>query len=470
MSPLPWAWIGFGSLILGGLFSALFYSLRDLSRSRLEELAERRGGDAGKARVAGILENLESHAIAVAFPRVTLNLVVGLSAVLWVAGLSTEATPSAVSIAVGVAVASLLVWIFGLAIPNSVARHAGAAAVYTWAPVIRVTYILTAPLTVFVKFIDEVIRRLSGANGDPGEERQAELLSVVEDARHEGQFDQEERDMIEAVLHFKEKTVQQIMTPRTEMEAMRLTDNLGEISAAIRRGMHSRIPVYEGTIDHIIGVFYVKDLMRWLAGEKGGTGRTFELRAILRPALFVPETKTIRELLTEMLEKKVHLVMVADEYGGTAGLVTIEDIVEEIVGDIQDEYEHTEDQLPDTEIDEDGRAAAIDARVYIHDANEELAAIGIELPESEDYETVGGYVSVNLGRIPAAGERATIGAYVITVLSAEPTRVERVRIEHAATESKDAKERDAEPAPSAPAPEEPRQELPARASAANRLA
>jgi CBS domain containing-hemolysin-like protein len=265
--------------------------------------------------------------------------------------------------------------------------------------------------------------------------------------------------MIEAVVKFRDRTVAQVMTPRTEMEAMPLVNDLSKVTQTIRAIGHSRIPVYEGDLDHIVGVFYVKDLMKWLAGDapisqqagqqanpatnphpapsagtsggaSGGSrgGRTFDLRALLRPATFVPETKTIRELLPELLAKRTHIALVADEYGGTAGLITIEDIVEEVFGDIQDEYEHADESAPEVKVDPAARSAEIDARASIEDANYELLrGLGSTLPDSDEYETVGGFVTVSMGRIPEAGETLQFEGGTILILAAEPTRVTRVQ-------------------------------------------
>jgi putative hemolysin len=214
------------------------------------------------------------------------------------------------------------------------------------------------------------------------------------------------------------------------MEAMELSNNLGDVTRFIRGCRHSRIPVYEGSPDHVVGIFYIKDLMRWLAGPgTQGAQKPFELKAIIRPALFVPETKTIRELLAELLAKKVHIAMVADEYGGTSGLVTFEDIVEEVFGEIRDEYEVEEETSPEVTVAAGERVAEIDGRAYIEDANEQIRPLGVELPEGEDYDTVGGLVVTTLGRIPGAGETARFGHALLTVLEAEPTRVSRVRLE-----------------------------------------
>ena len=234
-------------------------------------------------------------------------------------------------------------------------------------------------------------------------------------------------------MHFRDTTVKAIMTPRTEIEVLELTNDLGRITSMIREGGHSRIPVYEDSIDRIIGVFYIKDLLRWLAGVGGSrAGRTFDLRSQLRPAIFVPESKTIRELLDEMLQKRVHIAVALDEYGGTAGVVTLEDIVEEFFGDVQDEYERPED-MPGAKTDEVRKFAELDGRAYIADANAALEPLGLALPESEDFTTVGGYITVSLGRIPEAGERFELpggaSAMFVTVLESEPTRLVRVRIE-----------------------------------------
>jgi CBS domain containing-hemolysin-like protein len=308
-----------------------------------------------------------------------------------------------------------------------------------------VIYVLFKPITKLARAIDEVVRRLTGHAGkDHAEALEEELLSVVEDASGEGGIDEAEKQMIEGVVQFRNRTVGQVMTPRTEIEAMELTNDLGKLTATVREIGHSRIPVYQESLDHIVGIFYVKDLMKWLAGEGRNTGKAFDLKRLLRPAFFVPETKTIRELLPELLKKRVHIAMVADEYGGTAGLVTMEDIIEEVFGDIQDEYEEPEEETPEVKVDLAEQTAEIDARAYIDDVNNKIEPLNIELPESDEYDTVGGFVTVTLGRIPNAGETFTSERLLVTVLGAEPTRVTRVRVQKAETpaEAEESRERE----------------------------
>lgn len=453
MSGAAWFWIAAGALALGSVFSTLFQSLRNMARSVMEEAAASRG-ERARRRVRAILDDPEGHATGVGLPRILCNLVVAVALVYWVASMRGERAPSPADAVIGVAAASLMIWVFGLVLPNSVATHAAESAVLAGSRLLRAFHVLHAPLRGVSRFFDEMVKRLAGKpDATEAEALTAELLSVVDEGAHEGRFGKTERDMIEAVVRFRETTVVQIMTPRTEMEALELTNNLGDVTRFIRSCRHSRIPVYEGSLDQVAGIFYIKDLMRWLAGPgTQGAQKPFELKTILRPALFVPETKTIRELLGELLEKKVHIALVADEYGGTSGLVTFEDIVEEVFGEIRDEYEIDETDEHDVRLHPDGRAAEIDARAYIHDANERLRGLGVELPEGEDYDTVGGLVVTTLGRIPSPGESVRVGSAVLTVLGATPTRVSRVRLEV----------REPEPEPPEPPPTEARVVTPRR--------
>lgn len=430
MNATAWFGIVAAAVCIGGVLSSIFHSLKELSRIGLEELAASKNRPSKIRQVQKIVDDVEGHSNAVALPRIACNLISAVAAVFWVASLQGRATPQWPDALIGVLATSVLVWIFGMLIPQSVARHAGEGTVYFWSATIRLIYILSGPFKLLGDFLDEVVRRLTGKERtSEAEDIEEELLQVVEEAKQEGQFDESERDMIGAVVRFRNLKVVQIMTPRTEIDALEVTTNLGEVTAYVRTCGHSRVPVYEDNLDHIVGVFYVKDLMRWLAGERSpGAAKGFDLRSILRPALFVPESKTVRELMHELLSKKVHIAIVADEFGGTAGLVTIEDIMEEIVGEIQDEYEKPDDAIPEVKLNEKTRSATIDARAYITDVNAALRPLGIEIPESEEYDTVGGFVTVTLGRIPAKGDDFREGPMLVTVLDAEPTRVKAIEL------------------------------------------
>jgi CBS domain containing-hemolysin-like protein len=348
----------------------------------------------------------------------------------WTATLRHADAPDWIDVGVGIGAASVIVWIFGVVVPLSVAEHVPGQSVLRLAWLARVTHFIFRPFTSTAMGVDEIVRRLVGRRVAPGEESREELMSVVEEGEREGQFDETERDMIEAVVDFRSRTVEEIMTPRIEVQAIEYTDDLARVKSLMREIGHSRIPVYEESLDHIVGILYAKDLLRWMSHENAAAA-SFSLREIVRTPSFVPYTMTVRELLKLLLARRVHLAVVADEYGGTAGVVTIEDIVEEVFGEIHDEYEVGSELLPAIIVDESARTADIDGRANIDDANDNLEPIGIELPESEEYDTVGGMVMAMLGRIPMRGETLKHNGFVLTVLEAAPTRVERVRVEHA---------------------------------------
>jgi putative hemolysin len=420
------------SLVLIVLLSSLYIALGVVSRSAVEEIAASRGSPGLSRRVDRILADLGAHARGVALLNIVATLVFVMAVVEWKARLGGEVTGrhTVTDVVVAIAASAGLLWMAGVLVPMSVANLAGARLICFHARLLRVLAVLTSPFRTLAAFIHEAVRRLAGVPFKDAEEKvQDELLSVVEEGEREGALGGQERDMIEAVMRFGSLTVAQIMTPRTEVEALEYTNNLGEVTKTIKKIGHSRIPVYEESLDHVTGIFYVKDLMRWLAGDGAhGGGRPFELRSILRAAVFVPESKTVRELLTEMIQKKVHIAMVADEYGGTAGLVTIEDIVEEIIGDIKDEYEVGPAETPDVVLRVDQGKAELQAAARIIDANDALSQLGVEIPESEEYDTVGGFVITTLGRIPSKGERFQHERMEFTILEAKPTRVVKVAL------------------------------------------
>ena len=440
LSSTVWLWIGIACVVFGAMLSAIFHSIKEMSRGRLIEIAAIRNSPTGIRRVDAILAEPDEHASAAALLRIVLNLISVVAFVFYVSAMRQPVqaadssirliAPDIVDALLGIGATTLMVWIFGFIVPQSIARHAAEVTVYVGSPVIRLLHLIFQPLRGLEALIDEIVRRLAGRRHEnEAAGIQQELMSAVEEAQEGGGFDDREKEMIEAVVKFRDLNARQVMTPRTQIEAMEFTNSLSQVTAYIRECAHSRIPVYQESLDTIVGIFYVKDLMRWLAGEGSRGGKTFELMSILRPAIFIPETKTVRQTLEEMLVKKVHIAVVADEFGGTAGIITIEDIMEEIIGDIQDEYEtHKEDKL-EIALDPVARSATIDARAYIDAVNDAIRSLGAQIPENEDYETVAGFVSVTLGRIPTKGEEFRLGNLKIMILEAEPMRIVRVRLE-----------------------------------------
>jgi putative hemolysin len=316
--------------------------------------------------------------------------------------------------------AVIIIEVFALVIPHSWAKHAGQYFLPRTYPLLGVIYLLFKPILKLFEWHDRLVRRIVGQPAVTSDEaREEQFLSVVEQSKLEGVVDQEEVTMIENVLELDATTAEQIMTPRTDLVALPVITDLTGVVETIRNTGHSRIPIYDGTVDNIVGILYIKDLLN----DVSNTPMVFAMRQKMRPAYFVPETKSLRNLLHEFKKQKLHIAVVLDEYGGTAGIVTIEDIFEHLVGDIADEYEKPE---PETFHQISDTLAEADARIYIGDINSKFE---IELPDEEDYDTLGGFVFSHLGFIPKTGHVFDYANLRFTVAAAEPRSVRRVRIE-----------------------------------------
>ncbi|MEX0877118.1 MAG: hemolysin family protein [Phycisphaerales bacterium] len=426
--------------LISGVFASLVLSLHTLSRVRMTAELQSIRHEPLIRRVQTIVNDVAAHTAALAIFRSAARFTSAMCMVFWAAGLRQEASPTAVSLVIGLLCAIAVLWVVSNLIPMGVAAHAGERAVVKFSMLIRAAHLIFVPLLPVWRFTDEVIRRLAGAdsNGKEFTISADDLRSIVDDDEIEARLDETERDMLEAVVEFRSTSVEQIMTPRTEIKALEYTDDIEKVMAFVDGQGHSRIPVYGDNLDHIEGMLYAKDLLRWIIAH-GKDNRPFVLRNLLREPTFVPETKTVRELLAQLLADQVHIAIILDEYGGNSGLVTMEDIVEEIFGEIQDEFEDPQDSNGGVVVDITTRAAEIDARTDIDDANDELETLGIELPESDDYDTVGGFINTTLGRIPERGETFDHESVRIEILEAEPTRVVRLRVSRApeADESRD---------------------------------
>jgi CBS domain containing-hemolysin-like protein len=252
-----------------------------------------------------------------------------------------------------------------------------------------------------------------------------ELLRLVELEQSDGGFEEEERQMIRAIVELEDTTAREIMVPRPDIRALSEEASIADVARLIEETGFSRIPLYAESIDHISGVIYAKDLIRHLGNGKNGE----PLRAIARDPHFIPESKRLDELLTDMRQSKVHMAIVVDEYGGTAGLVTIEDLLEEIVGEIEDEHDVAKVTLERVSEDE----AIVDARIGIDTLNE-VFGLGIE---SEDFDTVGGLVYHELGKMPSVGDKVSAYGLLLEVLSVTGNRIGRLRVART-TEDQDA--------------------------------
>lgn len=319
----------------------------------------------------------------------------------------------------------LVILILSEALPKSLAtRNPRRAAQFLAGPMALVTTLLR-PLLALVSLVTRpLVGVVSGqrAAGVPLVTEE-ELLLLVNVGEEEGVIDPGERQMIEGIFSFDDTVVREVMVPRVDIVALEVSRSLDEaVEIAIKRG-YSRLPVFEETIDHVIGILNIKDLLPRLQNGR----HDVPLRSLLRPALFVPETMKVSELLKDLRQRRARLAIVVDEYGGTAGVVTMEDVVEEIVGDIQDEYDLEE---PSWQLVQPGELIT-DARISLDDIND---VTGLEL-DSEESDRIGGLVYEQLGRVPLEGDVVELPNNVqITVLSVAGLGPRQLRITYTPTE------------------------------------
>jgi len=282
------------------------------------------------------------------------------------------------------------------------------------------------PIVWFVSNVSNVLVRALGGKDRPkaGYLSMEELKMLVETGSEQGGIEEEEKEMIHGVIELSETQVHAVMVPRIGIRAVEVSDSLDEVLDMIVLAGHSRLPVYEENLDNIVGILYAKDLLPFLKRE-GGEPPKINIRALARPAVYVPETKAVDDLLREMRGARRHIAIVVDEYGGTAGLITLEDVVEEIVGEIQDEYDR-EESLVEPLQDDEQIAYRLDGRVSIHDLRDLFDLPDAEEEDEDEYDTLGGLVVHRVGRIPLPGAVVQFRDVTLRVETAEPRRVAKV--------------------------------------------
>jgi CBS domain containing-hemolysin-like protein len=282
---------------------------------------------------------------------------------------------------------------------------------------------LAGPLVHFLVWMTNVISKPFGGKPRRGMPivTEEEIKTLVDAGQEGGVLEEGEKEMIYSVFEIGETLTREVMIPRIDIVALEAsTSPLEAVDVAIQYG-HSRIPVYEETVDRIVGILYAKDLLKVLRQQGRAGSETLRLVDLARPAYFVPETKKVDELLEELQQRRVHMAVVIDEYGGTAGLVTIEDILEEIVGEIRDEYDESEEPmvkpLP-------GGAYEIDSRMLLDDVNDLLPA---KLADEES-DTLGGFIYNRLGKVPEPGEEIEADGVHMKVINLEDQRIGKVSV------------------------------------------
>ncbi len=395
------------SLFAATVAAAGLAAIARSSSVRLRHLAE---GGAGPARwLLPLAERPTATASALAAADALLGVTVMLCAFALVR--APEAAGMAEALVVGAAAALLLVghavaWAVALASPEQVGLRL--------VPLIRALAFVFSPLAAVVGRLVRAPALPRGANGEANGAGLHTLSETVPDATV---LEEDEQKMIHGIVELGDRTVREVMVPRIDMVAVSREASVATVLERIHQSGHSRIPVYGEGIDDIVGILYAKDLLH----QMPAMALEAPVGALVRPAHFVPETKRVDELLHEMQELKVHMAIVVDEYGGTAGLITIEDLLEEIVGEIRDEYDVAEESWIERLSDHE---AVFDARVSIHDVNQTLP---LALDDAE-YDTLGGLVYARLGKVPAQGDEVRVDNAVVSVLSTTGRRIRKVRV------------------------------------------
>jgi putative hemolysin len=333
----------------------------------------------------------------------------------------TQAYAQPVALVVVTLLLSLFTIVFGELVPKSLALAHTERYALTLSAFVDFLLRPLSPLVSLLTFITTTVSRALGAGQmDESQMSTQELRFIVERGAEQGTLEAEEEQMINAVIELGDRRVHEVMIPRIAIVALPSTAGLEEAIDKVVEEGHSRVPVFEESIDEVVGILYAKDLLPFLKGPNQGRPN---LRSLLRTPVFVPESMSIDDLLHEFQRRKVHIAIVLDEYGGTAGLVTIEDLLEEIVGEIQDEYDVEEPMIVKISDDE----ARVDGRAAVDDLAE-LFDTQFGLEDEDEYDTVGGLIYHRVGGIPSPGDQVEVDGLQLTVESTDGRRVGKVLV------------------------------------------
>ena len=416
-------------VLLNGFFVAAEFAMVRVRGSQIE-IKAKAGSSAAKI-AKSIMANLDGYLAATQLGITIASLGLGWAGqevvtklMLNVFSLFGVVVTSHIIINISHVVAFVLITIlhivFGELAPKSLAIQRSVRTVMTIAVPLRFFFVIFRPFIWFLNGFANLMLRAFGIHTAAGAESShssEELQYLLEQGKETGAIDSTEHELIQNVFDFNERVVKNIMVPRTKIFGIEIDTEQDEaIDEVIAEG-YSRVPVYEETIDKIVGIVHAKDILPLVARKT-----QFELKDIIRKPYFVPETKKINDLMAEMKLKRIQIAIVLDEFGGTAGMVTLEDIVEELVGDIQDEYDEEKpivEKVNDTEF-------IVNALAPIYDVNSHLPH---DLPEDGDYDTVSGWLGDIFGKIPDVGEQKEANGYNITVLKKSDQNIESVKLE-----------------------------------------
>jgi len=417
-------------IAVNGVFVAAEIALVTVRRSRIRQLSDE--GDARARRVGRMTERpgrlLATIQLGITFIGFLAAAFAGASIAGQLADQLRDIGPlsgsaDVLALLIITLIVSLVTIVFGELVPKTLALAHAERYALTLARPVEVLGLILSPVVWFLTAVTHFITRLLGVRDVTDEAITSEELRIlVERGSEQGTIEAEEEQMIGAVLELGEQRAHEVMVARVDMVSLEVDATLAEIIETIVSEGHSRIPVYEDNIDNVIGMLYAKDLLPYLVGED----RPPSIRRLLRTPLFVPESMLVDDLLRSLQRRRVHIAVVLDEHGGTAGLVTIEDLLEEIVGEIQDEYDEEEPMI----VPLGDHEARIDGRADIDDMLKHFEA-ELDGDDQEEFDTVAGLVYHHIGGVPSVGDTVEVDGLKLTVEATDGRRVRTVHVVHA---------------------------------------
>lgn len=393
-------------IIMSAYFSATETAFSSLNRIRIKNMAEK--GNKKAALVMRLSENYDSLLSTILIGNNIVNIAsASLATVLFVKLLGQEAGPS-----VSTAVTTVIVLIFGEVSPKSIAKESPEKFAMFSAPLLNIFLVILTPFNFLFRQWKKLLSLLFKTQDDRSITEE-ELLTIVEEAEQEGGIDEEEGTLIRSAIEFSEIEAMDILTPRIDLTAVPLDYSNEQIAKVFAETGFSRLPVYEDSIDHIAGIIYQKDFHNYVYHTEKN------ILSIIRPAVYITKTKRIGELLKELQKKKSHIAVVLDEFGGTIGIVTMEDILEELVGEIWDEHD---------EVIEEIQKISDEEYIVLGSANVEKLFELLDIDEELDVVTVSGWVMNEVGRIPEKEDKFEYQNLRVHVLEMDGKRVERIKV------------------------------------------
>ena len=404
-------------LLLSAFFSASETAFFSLSHGDIDRLKAKK--DAPTRKAVQLLSNPKKLLISIVIGNTIVNIsAASLAAILTLDICNAFGFDTKIGVLIDVVIVTLVILIFTEIVPKITAvKNARRIAVNFSFPLTMFFYLFSPVISLFHLFT-EWMTHLFKINKSKILLSEEELLSLVDVGQEKGTLEQDEKEMIHSIFEFSETTVKEIMVPRIDMISISVDADINKLLDVIKINMHSRIPVYQDKVDNIIGIIFAKDLLPYLDKD---TPKDFKAQALVRKAYFVPEQKKIDELLREFQTEKIHMAIVVDEYGGTAGLVTLEDIIEEIVGEIQDEHDIEPamyQKISDLEY-------LIDGSMDLEELNDE---IHLNLPTEEGVETLAGFLFGLFGSVPGEKQEIEYNGYKFVIEKVIRRRIKQVRV------------------------------------------